>query len=197
MSKTVILTKAAIIDGTGAEPMPGSAVVIEEDRIKEVLPSSPKQTPPGAEIIDCQGQTLLPGLIDAHVHVGAIEANIGEQHRLHLPSYTLVRTLKMMALALDQGFTTVRDAGGADAGLRQAVAEGLAVGPRLLVSGSPLTQTGGHCDFRLPAETFLPDRPPFGLGGIICDGVTEVRQAAREQLRQGVDQIKVMAGGGC
>ena len=196
MSKTVILTKATIIDGTGTEPMPDGAVIIEGERIKEVLDGPPGQLPAGVEIIDCQGQTLLPGLIDAHVHLGAIEANIGEQHRLHLPSYTLVRTLKTMALALDQGFTTVRDAGGADAGLRQAVAEGLAAGPRLLVSGSPLTQTGGHCDFRLPAETFLPDRPPSSIGGTICDGVTEVRRGAREQLRQGVDQIKVMAGGG-
>ena len=195
-TKTLILTNATIIDGTGADPLSCGWVVIEEDRIREVGSGSPGRLPSGAETIDCGGGSLLPGLIDAHVHMGAVEADLLEQQRRNLPSTLVIRTLPIMKETLDQGFTTARDCGGIDPGFREAVNQGLVPGPRLFVSGYPLSQTGGHGDFRLPTERHNPLDYHTGLHCTVCDGVDEVRRAAREQLRQGVDQIKVMAGGG-
>jgi imidazolonepropionase-like amidohydrolase len=193
---TLVLKNAAIITATGEDPISEGFVVIEGDRIKEVLSGAPRGVPSGAVVIDCRQQTLLPGLIDAHVHVGAVDANIMEQQRRTFPSLLMVRTLKVMQEALDQGFTTIRDAGGADAGLREAVKQGLVPGPRMFVAGSPLSQTGGHGDFRLPTERHAPIEEAAGIATTVCDGVDAVRRAAREQLRRGVDHLKVMAGGG-
>jgi imidazolonepropionase-like amidohydrolase len=147
--------------------------------------------------IDCRKQTLLPGLIDAHVHTGAIEANIMEQQRFYHTSMLVIRTLKIIQEALDQGFTTVRDAGGADPGFREAIRQGLIAGPRMFVCGCALSQTGGHGDFRLPTEKHSPSADLAGVATRVCDGVDEVRRGAREQLRTGADFIKVMGGGGC
>jgi len=191
-----ILTHATIIDCTGADPRPNGWVVIEDQRIKEIGQGKPGVLPAGAEVIDCHGQTLLPGLIDAHVHMGSSDPDFVEMGRRNYPSTLVIKSLKVIKETLDQGFTTARDCGCIDAGYRQAVADGLVPGPRLLVAGTWLTQTGGHGDSRLPTEH--GSGHPRGAGGItgICDGVTEVRKGAREQLRQGVDFIKVMAGGG-
>jgi imidazolonepropionase-like amidohydrolase len=194
---TTIFSNATLIEGTGADPVENATVIVEGERIKEILDRPAQHIPSGATVIDCHSQYLLPGLIDGHVHTGSIEAGIGEQHRRCLPSYTLLRSLKIIRQTLDQGFTTVRDCGGADAGLRQALAEGLICGPRLFISGRILSQTGGHGDFRLPAEMYPPLEGTCGVACGVYDGVDAVRRAAREQLRQGVDFIKVMAGGGC
>ena len=194
---TLILTNATIIDGTGADPIPHGSLVVEGDRIREILPGSPGPIPAGAVAIDCRRQTLLPGLIDAHVHIGAVDANIMEQQRMYHPSLLVIRTLKVIQEALDQGFTTLRDAGGADAGFREAQRQGLIPGPRLFVAGAGLSQTGGHGDNRLPTERRSPSQDPAGVAMVVCDGVDEVRRAAREQLRRGVDYLKVMGGGGC
>ena len=193
----LILTNAMIIDGTGADPISNGSLVVEGDRIKEILPGSPGQIPAGAVTVDCRRQTLLPGLIDAHVHIGAVDANIMEQQRIYHPSLLVIRTLKVIQESLDQGFTTLRDAGGADAGFREAQRQGLISGPRLFVAGAGLSQTGGHGDNRLPTETRPPSQNPAGVAMVVCDGVDEVRRGAREQLRRGVDYIKVMGGGGC
>jgi imidazolonepropionase-like amidohydrolase len=192
-----VLKNATIIDGTGADPVSNGTVVVEDDRIKEVLRGSPGRVPSDAQRIDCRNQTLLPGLIDVHVHLGAVDANIMEQQRLYHPSMLVIRTLRVIQEALDQGFTTVRDAGGADAGYREAQRQGLIPGPRIFVSGCALSQTGGHGDFRLPTEVRSPSQDLAGVGTRICDGVDEVRRGAREQLRRGADFIKVMGGGGC
>ncbi len=194
---TLVLKNTTIIDGTGAEPVSGGSVVVEGDRIKEVLRGSPGRVPADALIIDCRNQTLLPGLIDGHVHLGAVDANIMEQQRLYYPSMLVIRTLKVIQEALDQGFTTVRDAGGADAGFREAQRQGLIPGPRIFVSGCALSQTGGHGDFRLPTEVRTPSLDLAGVATRVCDGVDEVRRGAREQLRRGADFVKVMGGGGC
>lgn len=193
----LVLKNATLIDGTGADPVSNGTVVIEDDRIKEVLRGSPGRVPSDAQTIDCRNQTLLPGLIDGHVHLGAVDANIMEQQRLYHPSMLVIRTLKVIQEALDQGFTTVRDAGGADAGYREAQRQGLIPGPRMFVSGCALSQTGGHGDFRLPTEVRSPSQDLAGVATRICDGVDEVRRGAREQLRRGADFIKVMGGGGC
>jgi imidazolonepropionase-like amidohydrolase len=193
---TLVLKNATIIDGTGNAPLPNGSVIVEGERIKEILPGLPGGIPSDSKVIDCRHQTLLPGLIDAHIHMGAVEANIMEQQRRNYTSMLVIRSLKVIKETLDQGFTTARDGGGADPGFREAVRQGYIQGPRLFVAGYPLSQTGGHGDSRLPTETFSPLEDLAGIATRVCDGVDEVRRAAREQLRSGVDHLKVMAGGG-
>jgi imidazolonepropionase-like amidohydrolase len=193
---TIAFKDAVVIDGTGREPFPG-AIIVEGDRIKEVLAGAPGSLPSSAEVVNCRGKSLLPGLIDAHVHIGAVEADISEQQRRNYPTVLVIRTLKVLKECLDQGFTTVRDCGGADPGFRVAVEQGLVPGPRLSVCGRIISMTGGHGDSRLPTETHDPLLLPAGLTSVVADGVDSCRKAAREQLRQGTDFLKVMAGGGC
>ncbi len=118
---TLILKNAVLIDGTGCDPVPDSGVVIEGDRIREVFSDRRRHLPRGATVIDCKGQTLLPGLIDAHVHMNAVDTNILDQHRKNYPSAVIIRSLKIIEQTLDQGFTTVRDCGGIDPGYREVL----------------------------------------------------------------------------
>jgi imidazolonepropionase-like amidohydrolase len=192
-----VLTNAFLIDCTGKEPAEGAAVVVEGERIKDVLRAGRVGALRGkVETLDLKGRTLMPGLTDAHVHVCAVEGNTAEQHRHNPPSLIMAKALRRIEQALMQGYTTVRDAGGADYGLREAVSSGLYPGPRLLVSGRVLSQTGGHGDKRRRSEWMEPVACCVGMVGVIADGADEVRRAAREQLRHDVDQIKVMASGG-
>ena len=196
MSITVF-TNAFLIDCTGAEPVEGAAVVVEDDTIKDVARHGAVGALPGpVTTLDCKGATLMPGLTDAHVHICAITENITDQHRYYPASYIAARAMRRAEECLMQGFTTARDAGGADYGFRLALEEGHFPGPRLLVSGNYLSQTGGHGDKRRRAEWIDPVGCCVGMVGSIADGVDEVRKAAREQLRRGVDQIKIMASGG-
>ena len=196
MSLTVF-TNAFLIDCTGAEPKEGAAVVVEDDRIKDVLPGGKVGPLPGpVTTLDCKGATLMPGLTDAHVHICAVTENITDQHRYYPPSYIAARAMRRAEECLLQGFTTVRDAGGADYGFRLALEEGHFPGPRLLVSGHYISQTGGHGDKRRRAEWTPPIDCCIGMIGSIADGEAEVRKAVREQLRRDVDQIKIMASGG-
>ena len=196
MSLTVF-TGALLIDCTGADPVEGAAVVVEGDRIKDVLPNGRVGPLPGpVTTLDCKGATLMPGLTDAHVHICAVTENITDQHRFYPPSYIAARAMRRAEECLLQGFTTVRDAGGADYGFRQVLEEGHFPGPRLLVSGSYISQTGGHGDKRRRAEWVEPIGCCLGMIGSIADGEAEVRKAVREQLRRDVDQVKIMASGG-
>jgi len=192
----IVLANATIIDCTGADPRPNGWVVIEDKRIKEIGQGRPGALPAQAEVIDCLGQTLLPGLIDGHVHTGSVDASIVDQQRHNLPSTLVIKSLKVLKETLDQGFTTARDCGGVDAGFRKAVEEGLVPGARLSISGGILSQTGGHGDWRLGTETCPPFYHAAGVVSGVFDGVDAVRRGAREQLRLGVDFIKIMAGGG-
>ncbi len=197
MAGITILSNAFLIDCAGKEPVEGAAVVIEGERIKDVLRSGKVGALKGkVETLDLKGRTLMPGLTDAHVHVCAVEGNIAEQHRYNPPSLIAAKSLRRVEQALMQGFTTVRDAGGADYGFREAVSSGLYPGPRMLVSGRVLSQTGGHGDKRRRSEWIEPIDCCVGMVGVIADGADEVRKAAREQLRRDVDQIKLMASGG-
>jgi imidazolonepropionase-like amidohydrolase len=192
-----VFTNTFLIDCTGADPLEGAAVVVEDDRIKDVLPKGNVGALPGpVTTLDCKGATLMPGLTDAHVHICAVTENITDQHRFYPPSYIATRAMKRAEECLMQGFTTVRDAGGADYGFRMALEEGHFVGPRLLVSGRYISQTGGHGDKRRRSEWTDPIDCCVGMIGFIADGPDEVRRAARENIRRDVDQIKIMASGG-
>ena len=192
-----VLTNAFLIDCTGAEPVEGATVVVEDDRIKEVAAGGRVGPLPGrVTTLDLAGKTLLPGLTDAHVHICAVTENITDQHRHYPPSYIAARAMQRAHECLLQGFTTVRDAGGADYGFRLLLEEGHFPGPRLLVSGNYISQTGGHGDKRRRSEWTDPIDCCVGMVGFIADGPDEVRRAARENIRRDVDQIKIMASGG-
>ena len=196
MSLTVF-TNALLIDCTGADPVEDAAVIVEDDRIQDVVASGKVGPLPGpVTTLDCKGATLMPGLTDAHVHICAVTENITDQHRDYPPSYVAARAMRRAEECLMQGFTTARDAGGADYGFRLALEEGHFPGPRLLVSGHYISQTGGHGDKRRRAEWIDPIDCCVGMVGSIADGEAEVRKAVREQLRRDVDQIKIMASGG-
>jgi imidazolonepropionase-like amidohydrolase len=192
--RPVVFSDVVVVPGTGGEPFTGS-VVVEDGRIADVVEGGGWSGSAG-RVVRCGGRHLLPGLIDAHVHIGAVEVNITDQQRQYFDSEMALRMGRALTDLLDQGFTTVRDAGGADAGFRRAVEQEVVAGPRLLVSGRPLSQTGGHGDRRLPSEHATARGARVGLHPRIVDGPDQVRRAAREELRRGADQIKVMASGG-
>ena len=189
-----ILTNARIVDGAAPEPGAPTRVVVEDDRIREV--SDTARVPDGARAIDLGGRTLMPGLIDAHVHIVAVVASLGVNATLP-DSLVAARSIRLQREMLMRGFTTVRDVGGADRGQAVAVEEGTVLGPRLVIAGKALSQTGGHCDFRGPYDAG-PSRFAGRLGalGRLCDGVPEVRRAAREEIKAGAHFIKIMANGG-
>ena len=189
-----LIANARIVDGTSPAPSDPVNVLIEDDLIREV---GPHVTAARARVIDLKGRTLMPGLIDCHVHVVACLANLG--HNAQLPdSIVAPRALGIMNAMLMRGFTTVRDVGGADHGMKVSAAEQIVPMPRLVISGKALSQTGGHCDFRgrFDDRPFPTDRFRLGALGRLCDGVPEIRRAAREEIKGGADFIKIMANGG-
>lgn len=178
-----------------------SQVLVKDGIIQSVTPGD--AAPPnsaGATIINGQGKTLIPGLIDAHWH-STLAAIALDDFRNADPGYIQIVAAKEATETVLRGFTTVRDAGGPSFGLKRSIDEGVIPGPRIYPCGAFLTQTGGHSDFRSPGET------PRGICGhlshgeiisaiVIADGVDEVLRGAREQLMHGASQIKMMAGGG-
>lgn len=190
------LTDATVFTAAGDDPFEGG-VVVEGDRIADILTHRAR---PGAadRVVSLRGGTLLPGLIDAHVHAMAVDANIQDQDRNRFESEAAVLAAHSLADMLRRGFTTVRDAGGTDAGMRRLIESGAIPGPRLFVSGRPLSQTGGHGDRRRATEYHEAGvcAPHVGMVHAVADGPDEVRRSAREELRRGANQIKVMAGGG-
>jgi imidazolonepropionase-like amidohydrolase len=192
----ILFENCRLFDGLGDHLRDGHHVLVEGERIREVSDGQIKSSE--AERIDLEGRTLMPGLIDAHFHALAADPDFA---RLDAMPRSLLHQHARLLLeaALRRGFTTVRDAGGADYGLAMAIKAGLIEGPRLFFSGRALTQTGGHADFRSP-EAGHSGVCLCGQGsnvfGTIADGVPEVRRAAREELRKGATQIKIMASGG-
>ncbi len=182
-----------IFDGKTPELLGGMDVVVENNRIREVTNTSVAFD--NAQAIDLKGKTLMPGLIDAHVHVYAHEANLSHNDDTAL-EHRVLYARAFMESALARGFTTLRDAGGASYHLARAIDKGLVQGPRLFYSGLALSQTGGHGDFRLLDRFETCACAYSGAISTIADGVDGVRKAAREQLHQGAHQIKIMASGG-
>jgi imidazolonepropionase-like amidohydrolase len=184
-----------LLDPHWDEPRDGYHVIVEDQTIREV--SASPLTSPSAASIDLGGRTLMPGLIDCHVHVFIVELSMGKLETYPLTLMTAKAT-KLLKDMLGRGFTTVRDTGGADWGIRQAVEDGTIEGPRLFVSGRPISVTGGHGDSRRRTAGEAPCKCCNALSFLMetADGVSHVRKAVREQLRQGADQIKIFVSGG-
>ncbi len=188
-----LFTNAAVLDTEAGEIRPDRSVLVRDGLIAEVTEGRPGGT--AEREVDLRGRILMPGLCDGHVHVTAITPDFARLKRLS-PFYVGAHSAELMEAMLLRGFTTVRDAGGADHGLARAVAEDRVIGPRLLFCGHALSQTGGHGDMRGPGEQDLDQCLCCAGLGLVCDGVPEVRRAAREEIRKGATHIKIMASGG-
>jgi len=151
--------------------------------------------PSNADRIDMSGRFVLPGLIDCHVHVLAVDADLS-QLADSPPSYVMFGAAVLMGNMLDRGFTTVRDMAGADFGIHQAQREGILRAPKLFFGGKALSQTGGHGDDRSPGRTGDIDHRCCPTISRIADGVDAVRLAARDELRKGAHHLKIMVSGG-
>lgn len=193
---STLIHNATLIDGNGGDPIPNGAVLYEGNQITAVGTLDSLDIPENVEKIDAGGGTILPGLIDAHVHL-MFEASKFPQRRANPFSYNFYQAMTYMQATINAGITSVRDAGGADAGVKKAVNDGLVLGPRMQISIAPLGITGGHTDGWLPSggtNSIFPSYPGNPNG--ICDGVPEVRKKVREVLRAGADIIKVCSTGG-
>jgi imidazolonepropionase-like amidohydrolase len=194
----LIIKNAKLLDTRAGELRPGASLRIEQDKIVEVAEDG-RELSAHADIVvlDAEGRTLMPGLIDAHVHPAITTLDLASMVRRQA-SWIAIETKFILEGMLRRGFTTVRDAGGLDAGIAIAIERGLIRGPRIFRSGRVLSQTGGHGDLEPVSE-----HPRLCACSIrtsafshIADGVDAVRRAAREELKGGAQQIKIMAGGG-
>lgn len=191
-TQPLVIRNASVLDVHGGT-FSVADVVTADGKIRSVEKGA--DAPEEAQIIDGTGKYVIPGLIDAHVHVVASSADF-RSLTWTPPSYVYAQTARIMQGMLRRGFTTVRDLSGADFGLAKAQAEGLLEGPKLHFCGRALSQTGGHGDMRLPGEDHEPNRKGCCGIGRVADGVDAVRAAARDELRKGAHHIKIMASGG-
>ena len=200
MSKNIVFRSARVFDGESETLRNHVNVVVADGLIREVTERS-VETEAGTEVVDCGDRVLMPGLIDAHVHVYAAGLNIGRVVQAPM-SYLAHFAAQFLHSSLDRGFTTVRDVGGADVGLALAIKDGLLRDvPRVFYGGRAISQTGGHGDFR-PGDHAL-DTPHFcGCSfhadhlAVVADGADSMRRVVREELRRGASHIKIMASGG-
>jgi len=199
MTKTIVFRSARVFDGESAKLRDGADVVVEGGTIREIRESR-RDAEPDVEVIDCGGRVLMPGLIDAHVHVYISGLNLPRVVATPV-SYLAHFAAEFLHACLDRGFTTVRDVGGADVGIASAIRDGLLDRvPRLFYGGRVISQTGGHGDAR-PAE-LIDQMQCCGCAfhenflSVIADGADAVRRAVREELRRGASHIKIMASGG-
>ncbi|SIR69857.1 metal-dependent hydrolase family protein [Williamsia sterculiae] len=186
---------AAVLDVGAGEIRPDQAVLVEDGLIREVGSTTEVTSTNPDRVIDAGGRTLMPGLIDGHVHV-YFQSFKTEELMGWMPSYLVSKATRSLGDMLQRGFTTVRDTGGADFALAQAIDEGLVDGPRLIFGGMALTQTGGHADGRGPGDISTTQCTRCPTIGLIADGPEEVRKGAREILRTGAHHIKLMLSGG-
>src|SRR5262249_32561473 len=193
----IVLKGGTLIDGTGAAPVRDTAVVIRDERVQAVTTASANTWPKDAEIVDVSGKTVLPGLIDCHDHMALHGYDLPRRWPLDQPASTRApRTAQAIQQTLAQGYTTVRDAGGLDAGFRQAVDEGLIRGPRLYTAITIISPIGGIGDSVAPSghECLVPPDPALPRG--VARGVDDVRNVVRTMVRAGADVIKCATTGG-
>lgn len=194
-----VLKNFRLLDPRDLSLKSGIKVLVRDNLIQEVTTArlAPKKT----ETIDLGGRVLMPGLVDCHVHITATHVSTGLHANQQMPaSLVTVHALKILEEMAMRGFTSIRDAGGADLGHKTAMEKGLFPGPRLFISGRAISQTGGHGDFRERVDGCEPCACGcahlFNGIGRVADGIPEVRRAARDEIRLGADQLKVMASGG-
>ncbi|MEM1549804.1 MAG: amidohydrolase family protein [Candidatus Methanomethylicia archaeon] len=186
------LVNGFLIDGTGSPPLDKAIVVIDGGRIKAVGVSGEVKIPSDAKIIDLNGLTIMPGLIDAHMHFMGTRTHKLEENFTIPDQVKLLRCVSDASALLDAGFTTVKDCGGTNGlYLKFAINEGSIRGPRVIASGYVLSQTFGHGDVHFLPINWVKEKIPT-----ICDGVDDCRRAARYALREGADFIKICATGG-
>lgn len=185
-----IFTGGRVFDGTGA-PLAEADIVVEEGRIVEVGPGLD-----GDEAIDLRGRAVVPGLFDCHTHVMLSHIDLWKVVQTPF-SYRYYEAMHNLAATLNTGITTIRDAGGADLGIKRAVEDGLIPGPRMQISLTMLSQTGGHGDGWMPSGYCLQLFPKHGLGPEpVVDGPDAMRKKVRELIRDGADVIKIATSGG-
>ena len=197
----VMLRGVRVVTGEDADPIEQGALVFEGERITFVGPERQLTPPRGATVIDADGMTLLPGLIDCHVHLNGRWGYDLLNALQTSPSLGLLYAVPNARATLEAGVTTVRDAGMAPAGVRQAIERGFFPGPRMLTAVVMLSQTGGHGDSFMPCcadlghmvagKAMLGDVPTN-----VVDGVDAMREKVREVLRAGADWIKLCTSGG-
>jgi len=185
-----------LLDPATGETARDAVVVIEDGRVTRAGRRAVVQVPRDADTIDGSGLTILPGLIDCHVHLTSLGEGLDFARELTTPpTLELMRAVRAARKTLEAGFTAVRDAAGAPAGIRMAIDAGYFAGPRMFVTVSALSQTGGHTDahFMCGADLDipLPDRPYM-----VVDGVEAMRLRVREVIRAGADWIKLCTSGG-
>jgi imidazolonepropionase-like amidohydrolase len=192
---TVLFRAARVFDGWSSTLRKRCDVLVVDDLIQRVS-DEPLPVEPDTEVVDCAGRVLMPGLIDAHVHVYCSTFDLP----ITRPGTYLAHfAARFLQASLDRGFTTVRDTGGADVGLASALRDGLLIGPRLFYGGRIITQTGGGNDQRSLEHT-LPDHncgcacyhDPFT---VVADGEEAILRSVREELRRGASHIKIMLSG--
>lgn len=193
----IIFENARIFDGYNADCAEGMSVLVEAGTIREI--SDKRIDSPQARRLNVAGKTLMPGLIDLHIHAYFADVNVALVENVGA-AYRTAHAVRMLGHALDCGFTTVRDIGGGDWSLSEALRIGLIRGPRFFYSGKILSMTGGHGDVR-PIHTSTHDHSFCSCGNVntfavIADGVDECLKAVREELRRGAHCIKIMGSGG-
>ena len=193
---SILFTNARVFDGSSEDCAQNVSVWIEDGVIREVSERPVKAA--NATVIDVGGRTLMPGLIDAHIHAHSSDVNIQKVDAAG-EAYRTAHAVRMLGHALDCGFTTVRDIGGGDYSLWRAIEDRLIRGPRFMYAGKIISMTGGHGDFRpmsLDAAHGLCACGGHNCLSVVADGVEECIRATREQLRRGAHCIKIMGSGG-
>ncbi|HAT2128536.1 TPA: amidohydrolase family protein [Legionella pneumophila] len=192
---SILFNNANVILGESTELKKKFDVLVQNNLISQVS-QTPLQPFEGMRIIDVKGKTLMPGLIDAHAHITGL--TLSPKNIFYSEAEIFLAAATYLKNSLFYGFTTLREAGGADFRIAQLLDNKSIPGPRLFYSGRALTQTGGGADFRKPNEQIDPcgHVGSFSTMSVIADGIDEVRKAAREELRKGATQLKVFASGG-
>lgn len=187
-----------VVDSRNGTILPHRNVYIALGKIVSISHQNAAPSFDEAIRIPSAGKFLSPGLIDAHVHLTSVPGEFSLAASMSVPAtISLLRQpYQTRAMLVERGYTTVRDCGGATLALKEAIAEGAVVGPRLFIAGKGLSQTGGHGDRRGAHDTSAPNCCGGEGLSTVVDGVPDMLRASREQLRQGADFLKLMVGGG-
>ncbi|MGA7173757.1 MAG: amidohydrolase family protein [Candidatus Dormiibacterota bacterium] len=192
MTPRVIFQGASVLEPERGTLRSNCHVVIEDGLVSEVDQGPTSAT--ADRVIDLHGAVLMPGLIDCHVHVTVVTSDVWGMAEWS-PAYVTARASHVLRGMLHRGFTTVRDVGGCDFGLARAVEEGYLEGPRVVYGGKMLSQTGGAGEWRGPGRVVYDPHYYTPTLATLCDGVAEVRKAAREEIRRGAAHLKVYLSG--